>query len=107
MATVNKKKSLKNRSPKRLTNGDKLTKEEINGDQFEAELLETLISVKNGKFAARMSHNETGVRGKICDALNEIIEFNEKMVSEFTKAGKTIGKEGKLNESITISNAKG
>src|SRR5204863_8510361 len=76
-------------------------------EHFEAGLLKTLIHVKNGNFSVRMPVDQTGVNGKICDALNEIIEMNEKMVDEFTRAGKTIGKEGHLNERIVIPHAKG
>jgi len=74
---------------------------------FEGELLKILTDVKNGNFTARMPLDYTGVNGKICDTLNEIIDLNEKMVSEFTKAGKTIGKEGQLDERISIPNARG
>ena len=76
-------------------------------ESFEEELLQALLNVKNGNFSVRMPHNETGINGKICDVLNEIIESNEKMVNEFTNAEKTIGKEGKLNERIELPNAKG
>ena len=41
------------------------------------------------------------------DTLNEIISLNEEMMREFTKAGNTIGKQGKLTQRIEVPNAKG
>src|SRR5436189_5576231 len=51
------------------------------------ELLRVLTEVKNGNFSVRLPIDEVGVSGKICDAMNEIISLNEKMMNEFTKAG--------------------
>src|SRR5207342_2486256 len=45
--------------------------------------------------------------GKVCDMLNEIIALNERMISEFTKAGNIIGKQGKLTQRIEIPYSKG
>ncbi|MBX9851118.1 MAG: HAMP domain-containing protein [Cytophagaceae bacterium] len=74
---------------------------------LDKKLIEVLSQVRNGNFSVRMPMDFTGVNGKICDALNEIIDLNEKMMKEFTKAGKIIGKEGQLNERISVPNAKG
>jgi HAMP domain-containing protein/signal transduction histidine kinase/DNA-binding response OmpR family regulator len=71
------------------------------------ELLRILMQVRNGNFSVRMPIDETGVKGKICDTLNEIISLNEEMMREFTKAGNTIGKQGKLTQRIEVPNAKG
>jgi HAMP domain-containing protein/signal transduction histidine kinase/CheY-like chemotaxis protein len=71
------------------------------------ELLNVLTEVKNGNFNVRMPIEKTGVSGKICDTLNEIISMNEKMMQEFTHAGNTIGKQGKLTQRIEIPAAKG
>src|SRR6185295_6688691 len=71
------------------------------------ELLQVLMEVKNGNFAVRMPIDQVGVSGKIYDTLNEIISLNEKMMAEFTKAGNTIGKQGKLTQRIEVPDAKG
>ncbi len=70
-------------------------------------LFEVLNEVKNGNFSVRMPIDQVGLAGKICDTLNDIIEINEKMMLEFTKAGSTIGKQGKLTERLEIPNARG
>jgi HAMP domain-containing protein/signal transduction histidine kinase/CheY-like chemotaxis protein len=71
------------------------------------ELLRVLTEVKNGNFTVRMPINQVGVNGKICDILNDIISLNEKMMQEFTRAGNTIGKQGKLTQRIEVPAAKG
>ncbi|HMG91236.1 MAG TPA: hypothetical protein VK589_14320, partial [Chryseolinea sp.] len=71
------------------------------------ELLRVLTEVKNGNFTVRMPIDEVGMNGKIYDTLNEIISLNEKMMLEFTRAGNTIGKQGKLTKRIETPSAKG
>ena len=71
------------------------------------ELLRVLTEVKSGNFAVRMPVDQVGVSGKICDTLNDIITMNERLTEEFTRAAKTIGKQGKLTERIHIPEARG
>jgi HAMP domain-containing protein/signal transduction histidine kinase/CheY-like chemotaxis protein len=71
------------------------------------ELLRVLTEVKNGNFKVRMRIDAVGLDGKVYDTLNEIIALNEKMMLEFTRAGNTIGKQGKLTQRITIPSAHG
>lgn len=71
------------------------------------ELLRVLTEVKNGNFTVRMPVDEVGLNGKVCDTLNEIISLNERMMNEFTRAGNTIGKQGKLTQRIEVPSNKG
>ena len=71
------------------------------------ELLNVLTAVRNGNFNVRMSAGDDTLSRKICDTLNEIISLNEKMMLEFTRAGNTIGKQGKLTQRIELPNTKG
>ena len=73
----------------------------------EKELLEVLREVRNGNFSVRMPIDNSGMVGKIYDTLNEVIDLNQKMMAEFTKAGKTIGKQGKLTDRIPMPNGTG
>src|ERR1700744_75626 len=75
--------------------------------EIDKELLRVLLEVRNGNFQARMPFDQGGTSGKICDTLNDIIEMNERMTQEFTKASNTIGKEGKLNHRIDVPYSKG
>ncbi len=73
----------------------------------DAELFRILMQVRNGNFSVRMPADQLGLKGKICDTLNEIIELNERMVVEFEKVGNSIGKQGKLTKRVELDGAKG
>ncbi len=62
------------------------------------ELLKVLMAFRRGDFSARMSANHDGADGKIAEALNEIIELNQKMAREFAKISTAVGKEGRINQ---------
>jgi CheY-like chemotaxis protein/HAMP domain-containing protein/signal transduction histidine kinase len=65
------------------------------------QLLEILTAVKKGDFRARMPIEQTGIAGKIGDALNDIIELNERMANEFARVSATVGKDGKTSQRVT------
>src|SRR5690349_18291927 len=62
---------------------------------------------KKGNFSVRMPQDEVGLAGKVYDTLNEIIALNEKMMLEFSRAGNTIGKKGKLSQRIEVPSTRG
>jgi signal transduction histidine kinase/HAMP domain-containing protein/DNA-binding response OmpR family regulator len=66
------------------------------------ELLRVLVAVKKGDFSVRMPVEQTGIAGKIADALNDIIELNQNMTAEFNRIGKVVGKEGKITQRASI-----
>src|SRR5690348_5120477 len=92
---------------KKGTNGNGNGKHVYTDILNDEELLRVLTEVKNGNFTVRMPINQVGINGKICDTLNDIISLNEKMIQEFTRAGNTIGKQGKLTQRIEVPAAKG
>src|SRR5208282_1742647 len=70
-------------------------------------LLKTLIDFKRGNFSIRMPVDSTGIEGKIADTLNEILDLNQKMVSEFARISQAVGKEGKITERASIGSVTG
>src|SRR6266849_1296456 len=70
------------------------------------ELLNALVSFKNGNFSVRLPADRTGVGGKVYDALNEIFQQNEQMTVEFARVSNAVGKEGKITQRAAIT-AKG
>lgn len=73
----------------------------------DAEFLKILMKVKNGNFSQRFPTDQNGIKRSICDTLNEIIDLNERMVFEFQKVGKSIGKQGKLTNRVVLDGARG
>ncbi len=79
-----------------------------NGEHIDSKrLLQVLTEVKNGNFSVRLPVDETGMYGKICDTLNEIISLNEDMTREFNRASVTIGKQGKLTHRLDLPSKRG
>ncbi|HEY9747872.1 MAG TPA: HAMP domain-containing protein, partial [Allocoleopsis sp.] len=71
------------------------------------QLLKILSAVKKGNFSVRMADEYTGMAGKVADALNDIIELNERMTKELERIGKVVGKEGKITQRASLGSAGG
>ncbi|WP_343700909.1 HAMP domain-containing protein [Chitinophaga sp.] len=82
------------KNPQPSTNGQ----EELDVRQ----LLNVITEVKSGNFGVRMPVDKTGLTGKICDTLNDIISLNETLVEELALARNTIGRQGKLNHRVAL-----
>ena len=54
-----------------------------------------------------MPVNKTGIAGKIADTINDIIDLNEGMITEFERISNVVGKEGKINQRAVLVGAKG
>ena len=61
-------------------------------------LLKVLSDFKRGDFTTRLPSEQTGLTGKIYDALNEVIELNERMSKEFDRVATVVGKEGRIKQ---------
>ena len=70
-------------------------------------LLSTLIAFKRGNFSVRMPVDQTDLEGKIADALNDVLEINQKMVSEFERISRAVGKDGKITQRASIGSVTG
>jgi HAMP domain-containing protein len=70
-------------------------------------LLTTLIAFKRGNFSVRMPVDQTGLEGKVADALNDVLEINQKMVSEFERISRAVGKDGKITQRASIGSVTG
>src|SRR6202050_2399499 len=70
-------------------------------------LLNTLIAFKRGDFSVRMPVDQTDLEGKIADALNDVLEINQKMVSEFERISRAVGKDGKITQRASIGSVTG
>jgi HAMP domain-containing protein/signal transduction histidine kinase/DNA-binding response OmpR family regulator len=73
----------------------------------EEEILNVLLDYRKGNFSTRMPVHHTGVYGKICDVLNDIIEMNNELESQIKQAADTIGKKGILTHRLTPSRGSG
>src|SRR4051812_41730009 len=70
-------------------------------------LLHTLIAFKDGDFSARMPMDQTGLAGKVNDALNDLFRLNARMASEFARISDAVGKEGRINQRASLGPVSG
>src|SRR5579872_2572912 len=71
------------------------------------QILNVLLAVKRGKFDTRMPNDQTGMAGKIADALNDVIDINERLCGELARIGRVVGKEGKTTQRASLGQAGG
>ncbi len=71
------------------------------------ELLHTVKAVRSGDFSVRMSIDEEGIVAEIGEVLNDIIELNQTMASEFIRVRDKVGQEGLMMERVSIGSVKG
>ena len=70
-------------------------------------LLKVLTDYRRGDFSVRMPGDRTGLAGKIYDALNDVIERNEKLVKELERLSNVVGKAGNIKQRATLPSAEG
>jgi HAMP domain-containing protein/signal transduction histidine kinase/CheY-like chemotaxis protein len=71
------------------------------------QLMAVLDAVRKGDFSRRLSTGAEGDAGRIYDALNDIIEKNERLTSELTRISEVVGKEGHISERALLPDASG
>ena len=82
--------------------------ERFNPDLIDqGELLRVLNDFKNGDFNVRLPAERTGIAGKIYDALNEVIDYNDRLNKELNRLNHTVAKEGKLTHRAALPRASG
>jgi HAMP domain-containing protein/signal transduction histidine kinase/CheY-like chemotaxis protein len=70
-------------------------------------LLKILADFRKGDFTTRLPAEQTGLAGKLYDALNEVIDMNERMAKEFDRVANVVGKEGRIKQRASLSLATG
>ena len=71
------------------------------------EVLRVLQAVKKGDFSTRVSTEYTGIAGKVADALNDVIEMNERLCADLSRVSTVVGKEGKTGQRLSASGMRG
>src|SRR5439155_11734668 len=70
-------------------------------------LLAGLVALKKGRRGARLPLDWTGVAGKVADAFNDVVEQNEKIAEQLGRLSRTVGKEGKLSQRLSLGKVDG
>src|SRR4051812_24122092 len=74
----------------------------VGSGPFSRELLAAMLALRDGNFAVRLASDLTGVDGKIADAFNDIAAVSERRARETARVSRTVGKEGKLKQRMSV-----
>src|SRR5881394_3690732 len=103
---------MSNKNPRPSSNGgttvvavSRARNNEDGASTFNDNLLISMLSFRGGDFSARMPSNLTGVEGKIADAFNDIVMFNDRRAKETARVSKLVGNEGKLKQRMHVPEA--
>jgi HAMP domain-containing protein/CheY-like chemotaxis protein len=82
--------------------------EQVGTDTLDTrQLLSVLLAARKGDFSKRMPVEQTGIAGKVADAVNDIIDLNEKLSSELQRISTVVGKEGRTEQRASMGGANG
>ena len=72
-----------------------------NGDPLQQILL-GMLAFRNGDFSQRLPSEWTGIHGKIADAFNDLLRISERRSHEVTRVCRMVGKEGRLQQRMSV-----
>src|SRR6476619_4012930 len=70
-------------------------------------LYSVLADYQRGNFTVRLPDDRTGLAGKICDALNTVIERNDRLVKVLERLITVVGKAGNVKLRAQLPSAEG
>src|SRR5262249_4817468 len=70
-------------------------------------LFNVLTPSRKGDFSVRLPVEWTGAAGKVADALNEVIERNERLTQELARLSRVVGKQGKIHQRASLGDVQG
>src|SRR6202140_4202384 len=76
-------------------------------DQFSRQLLSAMLLFRDGQFGVRLPSDLLGINGKIADAFNDIVAVSERRARETARVSRSVGKEGKLKQRMSVPGATG
>ncbi len=71
------------------------------------QMLRAMLAFRDGDFTQRLPPEWTGVPGKIADSFNEILVTSERRAKEALRVCQAVGKEGKLQQRMTLTGVSG
>ncbi len=79
----------------------------VDDDAFHRELLAGLHALRDGDFAARLSADARGIKGRIADAFNDVIAVAQRRVAETERICRVVGREGRLKQRMRVPGTRG
>ncbi len=74
---------------------------------FSRRLLSAMLAFRDGEFGVRLPSDLIGIEGKIADTFNEIVAVSERRARETERVSRSVGKEGKLKQRMSVPGVAG
>ena len=71
------------------------------------QLLSALTALRKGDFSVRLPIHLDGLDGKIADAFNDVVDLSQKFATELERISRTVGKDGRIHERMSIGEVRG
>ncbi|MBV9946885.1 MAG: HAMP domain-containing protein, partial [Myxococcales bacterium] len=71
------------------------------------DLLAALTALRKGDFSVRLPIHLEGLDGKIADTFNDVVDLSQKFATELERVSRTVGKDGRIHERMSIGEVRG
>ncbi|HEV2207727.1 MAG TPA: HAMP domain-containing protein [Verrucomicrobiae bacterium] len=71
------------------------------------QVLSALMAIKQGDFSVRLPVAWTGLAGKVADVFNDVAEMMSHSTAELSRISRVVGKEGRIQERMTLGHVTG
>ncbi|CAN5658085.1 hypothetical protein BH23CHL7_BH23CHL7_21420 [soil metagenome] len=78
-----------------------------NGEMRDRTLLRALHAVRRGDFSVRLPLDAAGIDEEVAQALNDIVELNERTARELRRLSQIVGREGQIRQRAKVGAAEG
>jgi len=70
-------------------------------------ILATILALRDGNFSVRLPSDWDGIDGQIATALNQALSYENRLSREIERLSRTVGREGRLQQRMSIPGAIG
>src|SRR3954463_5854134 len=76
-------------------------------DPMARQLLAAMVAFRDGDFSVRLPSDWDGINGRIAEAFNHAMQYEDQITREAKRLRLTVGKEGRLKQRMSLPGAVG
>ena len=69
------------------------------------QMLASMLAFRDGNFSVRLPSDWDGIDGQIAAAFNQAISYEDRLLQEVERLGRTVGREGRLKQRMSVHGA--
>ena len=71
------------------------------------QLLAALRAIRKGDFSVRLPLDQEGIAGEIAEALNDVVELNQRTAKELQRISRVVGRDGRIGQRASLGEVSG